>query len=63
MPPWAGCSCGQAWTYQPDKAGGLDQALRILLDQPYGTYLLSLVGVGLAAFGAYCFGWARHART
>ncbi len=52
-----------AWTYDPQKAGGLDQALRILLDQPYGKYLLSAVGIGLAAFGAYCFGWARHART
>ena len=52
-----------AWTYDPQKAGGMDQALRVLLDQPYGKYLLSVVGLGLAAFGAYCFGWARHART
>jgi len=52
-----------AWSYDPQKAGGLDQALRILLEQPYGKYLLSAVGLGLAAFGAYCFGWARHART
>ncbi len=52
-----------AVTYDADKAGGLDQALRVLLDQPYGKYLLSAVGLGLAAFGAYCFGWARHPRT
>lgn len=52
-----------AITFDPQKAGGLDAALRTLLDQPYGKYLLTAVGVGLAAFGAYCFGWARHPRT
>lgn len=52
-----------AATYDPAKAGGLDEGLRILLEQPYGKYLLSLMGLGLAAFGAYCFGWARYART
>jgi len=52
-----------AITYDPSKAGGLDAALRTLLEQPYGKYLLSAVGLGLAAFGAYCFGWAKHPRT
>jgi hypothetical protein len=52
-----------AWaaiTYDPDKAGGLDDALKALRDQPFGPYLLSAVAVGLAAFGAYCFAWSRH---
>lgn len=52
-----------AWaaiTYDPDKAGGLDDALKTLRDQPFGPYLLSVVAVGLAAFGAYCFAWSRH---
>jgi Domain of Unknown Function (DUF1206) len=49
-----------AWTYDPAKAGGLDAALSTLLDQPFGRWLMSLVALGLAAFGAYCFGWARY---
>lgn len=52
-----------AWaaiTFDPDKAGGLDDALKTLRDQPYGPYLLSVVAAGLAAFGVYCFAWSRH---
>ena len=52
-----------AATYDPQKAGGLDAALRTLLEQPFGQYLLSAIGLGLAAFGVFCFGWARHPRT
>jgi hypothetical protein len=25
--------------------------------------VVGLTGLGLAAFGVYCFGWARHPRT
>ncbi|MGJ9421221.1 DUF1206 domain-containing protein [Aeromicrobium sp. CF3.5] len=52
-----------AWaaiTFDPDKAGGLDDALKTLRDQPFGPYLLSLVAAGLATFGLYCFAWSRH---
>lgn len=52
-----------AWAavaYDPDKAGGLDDALKTLRDQPFGPYLLTVVAAGLAAFGAYCFAWSRH---
>jgi hypothetical protein len=49
-----------AWTYDPAKAGGLDAALSTLLDQPFGRWLLTLVSLGFAAFGAYCFAWARY---
>jgi hypothetical protein len=49
-----------AWSYNPKKAGGLDVALSTLLDQPFGRWLLTLVALGLAAFGAYCFAWARY---
>ena len=52
-----------ALSYDPDKAGGLDDALKTLRDEPYGPYLLSLVAVGLAAFGLFCFAWARYVRT
>jgi hypothetical protein len=43
------------------KAGGLDAALKTLAAQPFGAVLLTVVGLGLAAFGAYCFAaaWAH----
>lgn len=47
---------------QAGEAGGLDGALKALRDQPFGPYLLTLVALGIAAFGVYCFGRARHAR-
>ena len=52
-----------ALSYDPDKAGGLDDALKTVRDQPYGPYLLTFVAVGLAAFGLFCFAWARYVRT
>lgn len=51
-----------AVTFDPDKAGGLDSALRTLRDQPFGAVLLTLMALGIAAFGAYCFAWSRHAK-
>ncbi|NLT30672.1 MAG: DUF1206 domain-containing protein [Propionibacterium sp.] len=52
-----------AITFDPDKAGGTDQALRTILEQPFGVFLLLAVAVGFAAFGLYCFYWSRHAKT
>lgn len=52
-----------AVSYDPDKAGGLDDALKTVRDQPFGPYLLTFVALGLAAFGLFCFVWARYART
>ncbi|GAA3636013.1 DUF1206 domain-containing protein [Microlunatus ginsengisoli] len=49
-----------AITYDAKKAGGMDQALTALRDQPFGPVLLFAVAAGLAAFGVYCFFWARH---
>ncbi len=49
-----------AVTHDPDKSGGLDQALTDVLDQPYGPVLIAALGVGLASFGVFCFAWARH---
>lgn len=42
-------------------AGGLDSALKTLAAQPFGTVLLTLVALGLAAFGVYAFAaaWAH----
>jgi hypothetical protein len=53
---WAGIS------YDPAKAGGLDTALRTLKEQPYGWVLLTVMALGLACFGVYCFFWSRNAK-
>ncbi|MTD13393.1 DUF1206 domain-containing protein [Nakamurella sp. YIM 132087] len=50
------------FTYDPEKAGGLDDALKTLRDQPFGAVLLTLVALGIASFGVYCFYWSRHAK-
>ncbi|MFI5429859.1 DUF1206 domain-containing protein [Aeromicrobium sp. UC242_57] len=52
-----------AISYDPEKAGGLDDALQTLRDQPYGPYLLTLVAIGLGAFGLFCFAWARYVKS
>ena len=49
-----------AVTFDPEKASGLDGALRTILDAPFGQFLLTLVALGIAAFGAYLFVRARY---
>jgi hypothetical protein len=49
-----------AITFDPSKAQGLDGALHTILDLPFGQILLTLVAVGIAAFGAFCFVRARY---
>jgi hypothetical protein len=49
-----------AITFDPSKAQGLDGALRTVLQAPFGRILLTLVAVGIAAFGAFCFVRARY---
>lgn len=51
-----------ALSYDPQKAGGLDDALRTLRDAPAGSVLLTLVALGFVCFGIYCFFWARSPR-
>ncbi|TCC64161.1 DUF1206 domain-containing protein [Kribbella pittospori] len=54
-----------AWAaidYDPQKAGGLDTALRTVKDQPFGPVLLTILALGLAAFALYAFIWSRNAR-
>jgi len=48
-----------AATHDAQKAGGLDEALKTLLDQPFGAWLLTAIALGIAAFGVYCIAWAR----
>ncbi|MFI6425067.1 DUF1206 domain-containing protein [Promicromonospora sp. NPDC050880] len=51
-----------AVTTDPEQAGGLDEALRTLRDQPFGPVLLLVTAVGIAAYGGYSFARARLAR-
>jgi hypothetical protein len=45
------------------KSRGLDGALKTLAAQSYGTWLLVLVALGIAAFGVYCFSQARYRKV
>lgn len=49
-------------TADPEKAGGLDAALRTVGEQPFGQLLLIATGVGIALYGVYSFGRARYGR-
>lgn len=49
-------------TADPEKAGGLDAALRTIGEQPFGQVLLVLTGAGIALFGLYSIARARFAR-
>lgn len=48
--------------HNPEAAGGTNSALRSIVEQPFGPYLLTLVALGLVAFGVFCFFWAFNAR-
>ncbi|MBY8875393.1 DUF1206 domain-containing protein [Micromonospora sp. PLK6-60] len=52
-----------AVNYDPEKARGLDAALRTLRDQSYGPVLLALMALGIAAFGVYCFVQSRYRKV
>lgn len=52
-----------AVTYDPEKAGGLDDALRTVNGAPFGAALLTAMALGLMCFGVYCFFWARNPRV
>jgi hypothetical protein len=52
-----------AWTHDADKAGGIDEAFKTLLDQPFGEPLVILLGIGLIIFGVYGLAEARWRRV
>jgi hypothetical protein len=52
-----------AVTYDPAKAGGINGAVKDLRHTDAGPFLLTLVAVGLAAFGVYGFFEARYRRV
>jgi hypothetical protein len=47
---------------QPDKATGLDGALKTLGAQPFGAVLLIAAGLGIVTYGCYSFAMARYAK-
>lgn len=51
-----------AFTSDSTKASGLDGALKSLKQLPYGPIILIVVGVGVIAYGLYCFARARLAK-
>lgn len=55
--------CIAGFNHDPKEAGGLDAALKTLAAQPFGTVLLCIVALGLAAFGVYCFAAAKAHKT
>jgi hypothetical protein len=55
-----GLFCWAALTHDPQKSGGLDQALHEIAQQPLGQGLLAAVALGIACFGLFCFARARH---
>jgi cytochrome bd-type quinol oxidase subunit 2 len=52
-----------AVTHDPSKSRGLDAALHTLAGQPFGTVLLIVVAVGLAAFAVFCFFQSRYRKV
>jgi hypothetical protein len=49
-----------AVNYDPEKARGLDAALKTLAGNSWGVWLLALIGLGIAAFGVYCIAQAKY---
>ena len=56
----AGLFLWAAWTHDPKKSGGLDQALHKVLELPFGMPMLVALGAGIACYGLFAFAWARH---
>jgi hypothetical protein len=51
-----------ALTFDPQKTQGLDGALRTILAQPFGRFLLTAVALGFVAFGLFAFLQSRYRR-
>lgn len=47
-------------THSGKEDKGLDDALRTVLEQPFGPWLLAAIAAGLACYGLFCFARARH---
>jgi len=49
-----------AWSHDPQKSGGLDQALMKLLGGSLGKAAVIVIGVGVGCFGLFMLARARH---
>jgi Domain of Unknown Function (DUF1206) len=49
-----------AWRYSAAQAEGTSGAMRTIAIQPFGTWLLTLAGLGFASYGVYAFVNARY---
>ncbi|WP_433300879.1 DUF1206 domain-containing protein [Actinoplanes sp. CA-030573] len=49
--------------YDPDKARGLDAALRAMAGHAYGTWLLTVTALGIAAYGLFGLVQARYRKV
>lgn len=49
-----------AFYYNSDEAGGLGDALQRVAQQPYGVWMLGLIGLGLMAYGVHAAFEARY---
>jgi hypothetical protein len=49
-----------ALRYSPHEVGFFGQALRSLADQPYGIYIIGVLGIGMMAYGMYALVLARY---
>lgn len=49
-----------AVTHDARRSGGLDQALREVLQQPAGPWLLGAMALGIGCYGLFCLARARH---
>nr|WP_281381035.1 DUF1206 domain-containing protein [Nocardioides panaciterrulae] len=49
-----------AWTHDPQKSGGLDQALMRLLGGSLGKVAIVVIAVGVGCFGLFMLARARH---
>jgi hypothetical protein len=52
-----------AITYDPEKAGGLDAALKTLAGRAWGPWLLGLIALGIGCFGVYCFFQVKYRKV
>jgi len=48
--------------HDPEKASGVDVALKSLAEAPFGKILLGIAAIGLICFGAYSFAEVRYRR-
>ena len=54
--------CVAAFTSDASEATGLDGALKALVALPLGVVILTVIALGLIAYGVYCFARAKYAR-